>query len=201
MKTILIVSFLLAVKVSLSQECTPTTVKTNQDRTKDKHVIDFKKFNEHKALIDTKYIGRWQKHYTALTDEIEPRAKNPASVRKSDTPEDSIYNLKGYMWFVKREGNDCDLHIEIGGKSGNGTRIIVEVPTENKKVQKKILDKMEKQSLSLNKHFVSGLPVMVRGVGFYDASHEPGTNHGDEHCNRYSWELHPVIDLDFLNGG
>ena len=47
-------------------------------------------------------------------------------------------------------------------------------------------------------HFDDPLPVIVIGLGFYDASHKPDTNHGDVHTRKYSWELHPVQDIIFL---
>jgi hypothetical protein len=40
--------------------------------------------------------------------------------------------------------------------------------------------------------------VLVTGVGFYDATHKPDTNHGDKHTRKYAWELHPVKEITFL---
>jgi hypothetical protein len=47
-------------------------------------------------------------------------------------------------------------------------------------------------------HFDVPIHVVVTGLGFYDKSHASDTNHGDVHTKKYSWELHPVRDIDFL---
>ncbi len=189
---------------SISCNCTATTMVSHQQRSNAKHVNNFVDFNAKTDTINVNYIYPWQRKYSTVTQTI---TTNPLSQRKKKTPEDSLYILKGYMWFVKQEGNDCDFHIEIGPKNSNGTRIVVEVPQENTALQDKIKQKLSDLQLfimgcntqnSTKAHFKQGLLVVVTGLGFYDASHKPNTNHGDAHTKIYSWELHPVQDIEFL---
>lgn len=186
--------------------CTPTTNITRQHRTDAKHETHYSNYQLRQDTIAVKYIRKWQKKYTDLTDSIVTNPLNPNSRRKSGTPEDSLYILKGYMWFVSQEENDCDLHIEIGSKTKSSSRIIVEVPQENCDLQKRIkahLDSLGLFILDVNTsnsekaHFTKGIPCVVTGLGFYDASHKPNTNHGDKHTKKYSWELHPVKEIRF----
>src|ERR1035437_1295710 len=187
--------------------CTATTAVSNQQRTKAKHADNYNDFIQKQDTITVSYIYKWQNKYSSYTQTITVNPNSPASYRKHNTPEDTLYILKGYMWFVKTEGNDCDFHIEIGPKSPTGTRVVVEIPKENTALQssvKQYLDDLGLKILncnisnSANAHFQKGLPVIVTGLGFYDASHKPNTNHGDAHTKKYSWELHPVKDIVFL---
>jgi hypothetical protein len=187
--------------------CTPSTQKTNQDRTTAKHETNYSKYSKKKDTITVNYMYAWQSKYDARTSQITTKDNKATAKRKHDTPEDTLYVLKGYMWFVKQEGNDCDFHIEIGTKDSASTRIVVEVPQENKTVQTKIKRELDnrkyhiegcKPGKSGDYHFPKGIPVVVTGLGFYDASHKPMTSHGDHHTYQYSWELHPVKDVVFL---
>lgn len=187
--------------------CSATTQSSHQERTAAKHEKHYEKFKKKKGTIDIAYIYKWEKKYASLTKTIGVKPNNPKSLRKHNSPEDTLYTLKGYLWFVKTEGNDCDYHMEIGTKESNATRIIVEVPKENQALQKKIkvhLDKLKLKVMGCGTentkiaHFTKGIPVTVTGLGFYDASHKPNEDHGDNHTKKYSWELHPVKDLTFL---
>jgi hypothetical protein len=202
-----LVAFATALNVS-SQicSCNALTPKTLQRRSDAKHVANYDDFFLHRDTIGVKYIYRWQKKYKAKTDIIKTNPANPASRRQHDTPEDSLYILKGFMWFVKQEDNDCDLHMEIGTEDSADIRIVVEVPKENKSLQNKIFKKLESLHLKImnctvstskKAHFTTPIPVIVTGLGFYDASHKPDTNHGDAHSKKYSWELHPVKEIIF----
>ena len=186
--------------------CKALTPKTLQRRSGAKHANNYDDFFLHKDTITVHYIYKWQKKYQAKTDIIKTNPANPASKRQHDTPEDSLYILKGFMWFVKQEDNDCDLHIEIGTKDSAATRIVVEVPRENQELRNKIFKKLESLHLKIvnctiskskKAHFKTPLPVIIIGLGFYDASHKPDTNHGDDHSKKYSWELHPVKEIIF----
>jgi hypothetical protein len=186
--------------------CKATTSKPNQHRSGAKHVIDYEDFSLKDDTITVNYIYKWQNKYESKTSTIKTNPQNPASKRQHDTPEDSLYILKGFIWFVKQEDNDCDLHIEIGTRDSSDTRIIVEVPKENKVLQNKIFKKLELLHLKIlnctiskakKAHFKTPIPVVVIGLGFYDASHKPDTSHGDAHSKKYSWELHPVKEIIF----
>jgi hypothetical protein len=187
--------------------CTPSTKVGNQQRSGAKHETNYGQYSRKKDTITVNYIYTWQTKYDALTSQITTNPGKATSKRKHGTPEDSLYILKGYMWFVKQEGNDCDFHFEIGPQNPTGTRIVVEVPQENKLLQEKIKQELDKRQLhiegckpgtSSDYHFPKGIPVVITGLGFYDATHKPNTNHGDAHTKLYSWELHPVKEVVFL---
>ncbi|MFL5788747.1 MAG: hypothetical protein ACJ748_11885 [Flavisolibacter sp.] len=153
-------------------------------------------------------IYKWQDHYNNITSGISWNPNSIKSKRRVATPEDSIYVLKGYLWFVHKIGFDCDYHIEIGDKDSAATRIIVEVPYTNPAVQKKIKEHLDSLALPImgcneknekKAHFTKGLPVLVYGFGFYDSFHKVNKSHGDEHTKKYLWEIHPVTDIVFLN--
>ena len=188
--------------------CIATTKKKNQHRSEAKHATNYDDFVLKEDTITTAYINKWERKYRTKTSSISRTPTNPASKRKHDTPEDSLYILKGFMWFVKLEGNDCDFHIEIGPRNVIGNRIIIEVTRENIELQKKIKDKLDELGLKImhcgtsssnTAHYDVPIPVVVTGLGFYDVSHAPNTNHGDIHSKKYSWELHPVRDIEFLD--
>lgn len=211
MKNLIVLLFLFTFYLNVSAQntcsCIATTDIERQHRSGAKHATNYDDFVLKEDTITTKYINKWERKYKTKTSTIKTAPANPASNRKNNTPEDSLYILKGYMWFVKLEGNDCDFHIEIGPKDVNGNRIVVEVTRENIELQEKIKDKLDQLGLkimdcgttsSTTAHFDEPIPVVVTGLGFYDASHKPDTNHGDVHTKKYSWELHPVRDIEFL---
>lgn len=206
------VIFLLLPNAVFAQEvcnCNPIelTDLQKQHRSGAKHVTDYASFPISPDTIYPETIYKWQSKYKSLTKTIKTNPSDPASHRKNGTPEDSMYILKGYMYFVKQERNDCDFHMEIGPKKKSKTRIVVEVASENCLLQRKIYNyitshgyhvvNIDATSAPAN-HFPVGLPCVVKGLGFYDASHKPNTNHGDKHTKKYSWELHPVKDIIFL---
>ena len=212
MKYFLVVFFLLICEFIFAQttttcECEPTTKFENQERSSAKHETYYANYKRKKDTVDVKFIYSWEKLYADSTKNISKNPQNSKSYRKHKTPEDTLYIVKAYMWFVKKEGNDCDFHIEIGPKRSNGTRVIIEVTRENIDLQKKIkahLNTLELKIMgcgtgdSKKAHFKKGIPIVVIGLGFYDVSHKPNTNHGDKHTKKYSWELHPVKDIIFL---
>ncbi len=114
------------------------------------------------------------------------------------TPEDSLYILKGFMYYVRHEhqsDGDCDLHIEIGTADRTAFRAIVEVTRDNCILQKKILDFIYSKGYATEKEFPSGIPVVVKGLGFWDG-HSPAAEHGRHGKTNIScWELHPVEEL------
>lgn len=187
--------------------CTATTQFSHQERSGAKHESKYSSYTKKKDTIFPNYFYKWEQKYAVLTTTISTKPDKPESKRKNKTPEDTLYILKGYMWFVKLEANDCDLHIEIGPQDSAGTRIIIEVPKENKKLQNKIKKELDKRKLLIMRcgtsdkdkaHFKIGIPVVITGLGFYDVSHLPDSDHGDDHTKKYSWELHPVKDIKFL---
>ena len=186
--------------------CEPSTDIDRQHRTVAKHVENYDDFVLKDDTIKVAYINKWQKKFKAITNTITTHANSDNPLRQADSPEDSLYILKGFMWFVKLEKNDCDFHIEIGPRIVTGNRIVVEVTQENTDLQKKIKEHLDLlgekimncgTSSSKTAHFDIPIPVIVVGLGFYDASHPPNTLHGDIHTKRFSWELHPIRDIIF----
>jgi len=209
-KFILLIFFIPAShKIGFAQMCSchPGTDIDNQHRTEAKHTENYNDFSSKDDTILISYINRWERKYKKLTNTITRTAGSANPGRQTDSPEDSLYILKGFMWFVKQEENDCDLHIEIGPKNVVANRIVVEVTAENSDLQEKIkthLDQAGEKILNCGTgntkvaHFDKPIPVIVIGLGFYDVSHKPNTNHGDIHTKRFSWELHPVKDIIFV---
>jgi hypothetical protein len=115
--------------------------------------------------------------------------------RIKKTPEDTLYVLKGWMWYVKQEV-DCDFHIEIGPKAKSGKRTVVEVTKNSCKLEEAILKRMEQEGYKLAKEFKKGIPCVVVGLGFYDGQH-PLKSHSRAAERGSSWELHPVQSIEF----
>ena len=209
-KSLLILAlFIHLASITNSQvcNCNPTTDINRQHRTEAKHVDSFDDFIKKEDTINVAYINKWEKKYKTITNTITRSAHSANSKRQTGSPEDTLYILKGFMWFVKLEKNDCDFHIEIGPRNVQGNRIVVEVAQENSQLQEKIkthLDQLGEKIMQCGTssiktaHFDTPIPVVVIGLGFYDKSHPPNTKHGDDHTKKFSWELHPVRDIIFL---
>ena len=159
------------------------------------------------SIIQVEDIYQWQDKYAKATKTISWNPTSNKSKRQPGTPEDTLYTLKGYLWFVHLIKFDCDYHIEIGDKDSSATRIIIEVLYSNAAVQNKIKHYLDSLGLPIlgctetnfNKaHFKIGVPVFVKGYGFYDAYHKTNKTHGDHHTNKYLWELHPITDIEFI---
>ena len=167
-------------------------------RTKEKHERNFSEFPVAKDTITCGDIIAWQGKYAAISEHI---ASHTSEIpRRSGTPEDSLYILKGWMYFVRHESKkngDCDLHIEIGTGNKFDMRAVVELTNDNCQSQKIVLDYLEMKGCKLNKEFSKGIPCVVKGLGFYDGNQYP-TEHGRiGKTNVSSWELHPLISVEF----
>jgi hypothetical protein len=166
-----------------------------------KHETDFDKYPKSGAAIASTTLFKWQKNYSKQTKLITEKSRTMARVK--GTPEDTLYTLKGWLYFVKDEGAgsdpDCDYHIEIGLKKPSGQRAVVEITKDNCALQKKVADYLialghqwKNRKIELTK----GIPCMVVGLGFYDGAHPP-SQHGRATTAGSSWELHPVKSLEF----
>jgi hypothetical protein len=203
MKTKLILLFLLIVTADLPAQQDPCDCKgTNpevQYRSKSKHETKYNSFPLAKDTITTETIISWEKKYKKKTKQIN--RKNVNLTRVDGTPEDSLYILKGYMYFVKHEkssSGDCDFHIEIGTKKESMKRVVVEVTKDNCKEQGKIMDHIKSLGYKFGKDFKTGVQCVVIGLAFYDGWHKP-KQHGRVKTHGSSWELHPVERIDFLS--
>ena len=58
-----------------------------------------------------------------------------AAVRKSNTPidpkESQAFTLKGDLWRILTEANDCDFHLEPSAAGPTADRVIVEIPQDS----------------------------------------------------------------------
>ena len=173
-------------------DCSPTTKVTKQYRTDAKHETNFNNFSKAKYEITPNIIIGWEKKYKSKTNDI-----GKDDIRWNLTPEDSLYVLKGWMYFMKQEANDCDFHIEIGPENQkSNSRVIVEITNNNCDLQKKVYNYITSKGFKLNKQFDYGLECTVTGLGFYDGTHKPA-QHGGTHTHKTSWELHPVKTFEF----
>lgn len=146
-------------------------------------------------------VHRWEKKYSAKAN---GNTVGRLTARLHGTPEDSLYTLEGYIWYVKKE-IDCDYHVQIGPASKKGKRrAVVEVTHENCALQVIIDDTLRARGYSFGKEFPRGIRVAVTGLGFYDWQH--GVKHPSAATAPGSplvkqegtaWELHPVRSILF----
>ena len=139
MKLLLSILLILITINAIGQRCTckATLPVSLQPRGKEKNIrANHPLFQD--SVIHIEDIYRWQQKYTMQTSSISWQPFSKKSIRKIGTPEDTVYTLEGYLWFVHLIKFDCDLHIEIGDKDSAAKRIIVEVPYSNAATQNKI---------------------------------------------------------------
>jgi hypothetical protein len=186
---------MLGLLTSVAQEnpcgCTPNVGKTRPYRLDAKWETKYGLYPVFADTITSFTVRSWESSYKKkVKQNIIWNTK-----RLKQTPEDTLYVLKGWMWYVKQEV-DCDLHIEIGPKQKSGKRTVVEVTKDNCKLQEAILKRMDSEGYKLKKEFKRGLPCVVVGLGFYDGQH-PLKAHSRAAERGNSWELHPVKNIEF----
>ncbi len=140
----------------------------------------------------------WQKTYAKLMK----REVIATTKRVKGTPEDSLYALEGYLWYVKKQ-IDCDFHMQIGPKEKSGKRTVIEMTVDNCELQRAILDTLKSRGYSAEgKQFKEGIRVTVVGLGFYDGQHatktaKKGASSSLKKQEGTAWELHPVKAVVF----
>lgn len=177
--------------------CKATTLKGSQQRTKLKHRAPVATTPTNTTVAQV--IG-W-----ALPDLSDPEVKR--SALPLDGREQKVFTLRGDIWIVKTEGNDCDYHVELSapGGSEDDPRIIVEIPQERRAVRAALIKAVKAAGngdLGSHKSVTirTSVPVTVTGFGFIDSYHwakrkpKVGNGHGSANVATL-WELHPVIDL------
>lgn len=195
---------LLAPVASADVQCSPTTPKGSQARTRVKHRATPTRTAEATSIADM------------ITWPLPPNLSQSA-VRRSNTTidprEERVFTLSGDLWRVKLEDNDCDLHLEVSATGGSDTdrRVIVEVPQEHAALRNRLIkavkdsgrgDLMSTPRLD----FTTALPITVTGLAFFDATHwtaskpKKGSGHGTQFVATL-WELHPVFDLTTTTTG
>jgi len=166
-----------------------------QYRTKAKHEVHFSKYHKSHGIISPDVMMGWEETYKDSTVSITPKGKALKTPRKKHTPEDSLYTLEGFLYFIAIQ-DDCDYHMEIGPQDETAPRVVVELTTDRCSVQKQLLKKLKSlghkiRSFKLRREFSPGIKCTVTGLGFYDGWHKPDA-HGRAPTHHTSWELHPV---------
>jgi len=170
--------------------CKPNVGKKRPYRLDAKWETNYGSYAVRTDTITTSTVRGWESRYKKMDRNVIWSTK-----RLKGTPEDTLYVLKGWMWYVKQEV-DCDLHIEIGPSGKSGKRTVVEVTKDNCELEKAILKRMEQEGYALAKEFKKGIPCVVVGLGFYDGQH-PLKAESRAAERGSSWELHPVKSIEF----
>ena len=198
--------FALGLVLSVSQSaaaditCTPTKTVPNQNRTRMKH--------------RTPASGSSN---PALTTVAAMIAASPAAgtntpgfrtaVGPIDPRENAAVILKGDLWQVNVESNDCDFHLEISEVGGTATsdRVIVEIPQTVRftATRNAFLRGLQAAGVTLQSRTPLTHPIRVQVLGFmfFDAWHFSSTNprgnsHGSAQVDSI-WEVHPVWAIIF----
>ncbi len=159
---------------------------------------DYDKFPVAKEPMKLSSSREWQKKYAKLMKKEVIRETK----RVKNTPEDSLYTLDGYLWYVNKQ-IDCDYHMQVGPKSKAGKRTVVEITVDNCAMQQMILDTLRSRGFSANgKEFDEGIPVTIIGLGFYDGQHGAkkapvGASSWVKKQAGTAWELHPIKAIVF----
>ncbi len=176
--------------------CTPTQPLAQQNRTRMKH----------RAPLSPN-PGVTLKTVTEIVAASPAAGVNSPGFRTSILPIDpreaSVLTLKGDLWAINIEPNDCDLHLELSevGGSVDDDRIIVEIPQTAPFVAARnvLLNKLHAAGVTLHGRTKLTTPIRVQvlGFAFFDAWHFSSTNpqrgnhHGSPQVGSL-WEIHPV---------
>src|ERR1051326_190811 len=88
--------------------CVPAE-KEHPYRYEAKHDTAFSKYAERKSFITTEDVRKWEMQYSYAES-----FTGKESERMENTPEDTLYNFKGWLYEVKTTEDDCDLHLQAG---------------------------------------------------------------------------------------
>jgi hypothetical protein len=125
-----------------------------------------------------------------------------------DPREVSVLTLKGDLWVINVEPNDCDFHLEVSevGGSVDADRVIVEIPQTAPFVAARnaLLNRLQAAGVTLHARTKLAQPIRVQvlGFAFYDAWHfsaanpQRGNHHGSPQVGSL-WEIHPVWAIIF----
>jgi len=131
-----------------------------------------------------------------------------SSVQPIDPRENSVLTLKGDLWAINIEPNDCDFHLEVSEVGGtvDSDRVIVEIPQTARFVAARnaLLNKLHAAGVTLHARTKLTQPIRVQvlGFSFYDAWHyspnnpQRGHAHGSPQVGSI-WEIHPVWAIIF----
>ena len=155
-----------------------------------KHDILLKELPERKSFITTETIRSWEKKYLVdlLIEENE-------SGRMNNTPEDTIYKLKGYLYEIKTNKADCDLHLQVGPKNPNASRVVIEIPPEKCALQDSVIAQFMRKGYKTDRQLFKGVYFEARGPAFFDGNNRGRP--GKKHTAGCTWEIHPVVSFQF----
>jgi hypothetical protein len=200
-----ILAVALASSAAAQIQCTPTTLKSKQARTKLKHRALAANAQATKVYVNN--ILDW-----AAPANFDDPAVRKAAAANGGTPTDpreeqpwKVYKVRAKLWRVVMEENDCDFHLELGGlkKGKTGYRIIAEIPNDTGYADSRnaLVQALANagKTISPGKDVKLDAPIIVevRGFPFYDSAHyskndpKRGHNHGTVYVNTL-WELHPA---------
>ena len=181
--------------------CTPTKTVSQQNRTRMKHrsppasssgptlttVADM--------IATSSAAGTSTAGFRTAAGPIDPR-------------ENAVVTLKGDLWQINIEPNDCDFHLEISEVGGTAAsdRVIVEIPQTAPFVAARnaLLRALQAAGVRLRSRTTLTEPIRVQVLGFmfFDAWHfsttnpQRGNNHGSAQVDSL-WEVHPVWAIIF----
>lgn len=200
-----LIPLLLALPLFAQIDCTPTTAKTKQERTKLKHRTLAANAQAKKVTV-TQMLG-WDPPAN-----FDDPAVRKAAAAHGGTPADpredqpwQVYKLRGKLWRIVMEKNDCDFHLEIGvtQKGSKGYRVIAEIPNDSgylnsrKALIQALSDAGKTISPGKDVKLDEAIKIEVLGFAFYDSAHyskkypQQGHSHGTVYVNTL-WELHPA---------
>jgi hypothetical protein len=200
-----ILAVALCASVSAQIDCTPTTKKANQERTKLKHRSLAANAQGTKAYVSD--ILDWAAPANFDDPEVRKASREDGG-RPADPREEQpwkVYKVRAKLWRVVMEENDCDFHLELGGlkKGKTGYRIIAEIPNDSGYADSRsaliqaLTDAGETISPGKDVKLDTPIIVEIRGFPFYDSAHyskkypKKGHSHGTIYVNTL-WELHPA---------
>ena len=151
-----------------------------------KHNIKPQGLAERKSVIGVETIRSWEQRYTI------PLIIDKGRVH--GTPEDTIYNLEGWIYAIKTDKADCDLHVQVGPRNPRWPRVVIEIPPEECAMQDSLIAQFVRKGFKLDAQNEKGAHFIARGPAFYDGNNRgrPGKKH-TEGC---SWEIHPVLSIN-----
>jgi hypothetical protein len=116
----------------------------------------------------------------------------------SNSDEQTVFALTGYVMLAKRAPDDCDIHMEIADKpSTTAPRVVVEVPPTLPDVQSQLIAMLALKKGTKTFTKATAPQLHFQGYGFFDLSHratsggKKGHNHGSARVATLL-EIHPL---------
>ncbi len=140
-----------------------------------------------------------------------------ASTKPANKTESQTFTLDAYLWQVKVEGNDCEIHLELNDSRTNpiSKRVIAEIPPDPpfEKDYQSVLRLIKEQFAPLSFgpdsafRFHEPIHIRITGFAFFDGIHKryseiKGQNggHGTAPVQTF-WELHPAWNFTIVGKG